>query len=142
MRVVPIFGSAAFVLTTLIFTMWWNDFRNHIDLWWVPGDFWTSYFSSSALIHGHLGSIYAQQDWGGVVTFPGLVVLLAPAVALGQSLHLLVGVPYTAVATPTIWLLLEPFDLLAGCLVLFSIDAVARGWASLSPGERSLSSPM
>jgi hypothetical protein len=52
---------------------------------------------------------------------------LTPAVALGQSLHLLVGVPYTAVATPTMWLLLEPFDLLAGCLVLCSIDAVARG---------------
>jgi len=34
--------------------------------------------------------------------------------------------PYTAVSTPTTWLVLEPFDLLAASIVLFSLDAVAR----------------
>jgi hypothetical protein len=41
-------------------------------------------------------------------------------------MHLWIGTPYTAVSTPTTWLVLEPFDLLAGCAALFSIDTVAR----------------
>ena len=55
-----------------------------------------------------------------------MIVLLSPAVALAQALHLSIGMPYTAVSTPTAWLVLEPFDLLAGCIALFAVDAVAR----------------
>jgi hypothetical protein len=47
-------------------------------------------------------------------------------VALAHALHLSIGVPYTAITTPTSWLMLEPFDLLAACTALFAVDAVAR----------------
>jgi hypothetical protein len=123
-RVVPVLGSAVFIVIAVSYGLWWDPVVHHVDAWWVPGDFWLNYFSTSALIHGHLGTVYAPPT--GVVTFPGVLVLLAPAVALSQSLHLSIGMPFSAVSTPTSWLVLEPFDLLAASLALFSLDAVAR----------------
>jgi hypothetical protein len=111
-------------LIAVTYTMWWYPVVHHFPLWLVAGDCWETFFSANALIHGHIGSIYGRPD--GLIAFPGIVVLLAPAVALCQALHLPIGIPFSAVSTPTAWLLLEPFDLLAGSLVLFSVDAVAR----------------
>jgi hypothetical protein len=51
---------------------------------------------------------------------------MAPEVALSQALHLQPGMPLTAVTTPLSWLVLGPVDLVAGCFVLFPLDALAR----------------
>lgn len=124
LRIVPLAGTFAFVIIAVNYSIWWLPVVHHTDAWWVPGDFWHTYFATSAFAHGHWGAVYEARN--GIITFPGLLVLLSPAVALAQALHLSVGMPYTPVSTPTAWLVLEPFDLLAGCCVLFSVDAVAR----------------
>ncbi|MFZ0667100.1 MAG: hypothetical protein WAM97_15210 [Acidimicrobiales bacterium] len=121
---IPAAASAAFALIAVTYTVWWYPVVYHLNIWPVPGDCWTSYFAASALIHGHLGRIYGRQN--GLIAFPGIAVVLAPSVAISRGLHLWIGAPYTAVSTPTAWLALEPIDLLAGCLALFSFDAVAR----------------
>ncbi|HXR27812.1 MAG TPA: hypothetical protein VN771_08095, partial [Candidatus Baltobacteraceae bacterium] len=134
-RAVPLIGSLIFAVVVVNFTLWWDPVTNHVDAWWVPGDFWHTFFTTSAFVHGHWGAVYDAQT--GLIAFPGVLVMLSPAVALAQALHLSIGVPYTAVSTPTAWLVVEPFDLLAGCTVLFAIDAVARR-LEVSARRRSL----
>jgi hypothetical protein len=124
LRAVPLLGSAVFVVVVTLYVLWWLPVVNHVDAWWIPGDFWIDYFGTSALIHGQWATMYAAHTQ--LKTIPGVLVLLSPAVALGQILHLPLGMPYTAVSTPTTWLVLEPFDLAAGCAALISVDAVAR----------------
>lgn len=121
---VPMLGSALFALVAVNYALWWNPVVHHVDAWWVPGDFWIDYFGTSALVHGHWSAMYAMHT--GLDVPPGILVVLAPAVALGQLLHLSIGMPYTAVSTPTTWLLLEPFAVSSGCVALFATDALAR----------------
>jgi hypothetical protein len=124
LRAVPLVGSVAFVVIAVNYALWWDPLVHHVDAWWVPSDFYINYFATSAFVHGHWGAIYAGHT--GFISFPGVIALLAPAVAMAQALHLSLGVPYTAVSTPTTWLVLEPIALLAGTMALFSVDAVAR----------------
>jgi len=60
------------------------------------------------------------------VPFPGALVLRAPAVALCLAAHLPAGIPYRALSEPTSWLVIGPWSMLAGTMVLFAADSVAR----------------
>jgi hypothetical protein len=112
------------VFVAVTYALWWGPAIHHSGGWWIPSDIYISYFPTNALIHGHLASVYKPNS--GLVTFPGILVLLAPAVALVNALHLSVGSSLAAVNAPGMWFALEPFNLLAGCAALFSVDALAR----------------
>ena len=123
-RTIPLLGSAVFAVVAVNYALWWVPTVNHVDSWWVPGDFWINYFGASAFVHGHWATMYALHT--RLNTLPGVFVLLSPAVLIAQALHLSLGAPYTAISTPTTWLALEPCALLAASVVLFSLDALAR----------------
>jgi hypothetical protein len=91
--------------------------------WYVPGDLWGTQLAAAAVAHLRLGAVYGPGT--GLITFPGIAVLLAPAVSLAQALGLPVqhGGPVT---WPTGWLPLLGASLLVSLPALFGADALAR----------------
>jgi len=123
-RAVPLVGAGVFSVAVVNYSLWWWPVVHHVDAWWVPGDFWATWFAGKAFVGGHWAALYGGHS--RLTTLPGVLVVLAPVVALAQSLHLSVGAPYTAVSTPTAWLALEPVALAAAVVALCALDALAR----------------
>ncbi|MHB8219570.1 MAG: hypothetical protein ACYDHU_04510, partial [Acidimicrobiales bacterium] len=69
------------------------------------------------------GAVYSPAT--ALVTLPGILVVLAPAVALSGAFHLSVVHP-GVVTFPTGWLLVEVASIAAGLPVLFASDRLAR----------------
>jgi hypothetical protein len=113
---------------TLVFGMnyslYWGNHVQHAGRWDVPGDLWFTLQSSTALVHGHLGAVYSPTDH--LITFPGILLVLAPAAALVSALHLPIGLPFTAITYPTAWVVAGPYEILVGSSALFALDAVAE----------------
>jgi hypothetical protein len=123
-RAVPLAGSAFFFVVVANYVLWWIPLTRHFNAWWVPGDFWPTYFATNAFVSGHWSSVYASHN--GFLLFPGILVVLSPLVSLAQHLHMSIGLPYTAISNPTAWLVVMPADIAAGCVFLFAADALAR----------------
>ena len=75
---------------------------------------------------GYLGGVYSAG--AGLVTFPGILLLLAPVAMLTGALGLTESFP-RFVLHPTAWLLLGPFEILLSSVALFAMDALAERWA-------------
>ncbi len=148
----PIFVSVAYFGLGLAYWFRWGPIVRHTpSLWLSPGDLWQTYQSSSALAHGHIGSIYGS----GFLAFPGIVILLAPLGALANRFgsrfveisnhgHPYVGLQYLQVhGTPIqsavisagskvyavhqqAFLFLGPVALILSCFALFALDALAQ----------------
>lgn len=94
--------------------------------WYAPGDLWGTAVAASRYLHGHFGTVYSPQT--GLVTLPGVLVVLAPAVALLGLLHLPLTPVGASGVVPGGWPLLEAVSLLAAVPVLFAADALAARW--------------
>lgn len=93
------------------------------SFWTVPSDLWGAYRSAHFIGWGAPGSIYAAGT--SLVTFPGILWLLAPVAMVTGALGLTEGFPRT-VPHPTAWLVLGPWEILLSSSALFASDALAQ----------------
>ena len=119
----PLVTTAVMVALGMVFMFYWNPLVHHIQLWAVGDDLWGMYRGAQYVSWGSIGQIYTPSD--GIVTFPGMPILLAPAAVLAAKLHLSAtfGV---VLAKPTAALVLQPLEVLLSSTVVFAADALAE----------------
>ena len=92
--------------------------------WWItPGDLWGTLRATQYVVWGYFGGVYTTG--APLVVFPGILLILAPAVWLSQTLGLNFSYPF-AIPNPTAWLIIGPYEMLIGSLPLFALDALAK----------------
>jgi len=101
----------------------WGPLVLHRAAWLTPGDMWSTFRAAHWVAWGDFGGVYASGTQ--LVSFPGLLLLLAPMAALTGSLGLSENLPFT-LAHPGAWVLLGPYEVLLGSLSLFAFDALAQ----------------
>ncbi len=119
----PLVASALVVVSALVYSVAWGPLVQHLSYWIVPADLWGTFRSAHYVAWGDIGDVYAVQT--GLVTFPGISVLLAPVAWLSSHFALTEAIPPFPVPHPQAWLLLGPVELLAGSVVLFPLDRIA-----------------
>lgn len=100
---------ASFVLPAL--------FRDHA--WSTPGDAWWTVRSTQWVSDGAIGTVYQADPF--FLPLPGLLILLAPIVALGDHLGLVTGLPIH-LSYPSMWLLVGPAFFVLGSTCLLGLD--------------------
>jgi hypothetical protein len=139
-RMWPILITVSLLLVGMAFTLWWNVVVRHVTGWVTPGDLWGTYRSAHYIAWGDIGDVFGRET--GLVTLPGISLVLAPIAALTYGLGLTESLPYQ-IAHPTAWLLLGPAEILIGAIVLFPLDRLAqtlgvsrarRAWLTLAEG--------
>jgi len=127
-RAAPLTASTTVVLLSCGFVPWWSRLTgpNGARGWYVPGDLWGTQLAAWEYLHGHVGAVYSPAT--ALVTLPGILVVLAPAVALAGALHLPVlhAGGHTVVSYPTGWVLVEAASIAAGLPLLFATDGLAE----------------
>ncbi len=102
----------------------WDALVHHSHSWAVGGDLWGIFRGAHYVGWGYLGGIYTNGN--GIVTFPGICVILAPIAMLTEKLNLSESFSPFFLARPTAALLLVPFELLLASSVMFAADALAE----------------
>lgn len=159
--------SVAFCALGLVYFFAWGSIGHHASSLWIsPQDLWITYFASSQLAHGHIGSIY--QSNVSFVEFPGILIALAPLGALSNVFHTSVlevtrsgvipaqgislraaNVPFlnaqefhfngaTYVSHPQWVTFVDPYALLLSCTALFACDALAERLQVTKPRRTAL----
>jgi hypothetical protein len=109
-------------VATLAYTLLWGPLFGHAD-WITPGDLWGTFHTAQMVSWGDIGDVYSVG--GGLVSLPGISIVLAPAALLINHLHLSIGFPY-GLAHPTGWLVLGPYEAVVGAVVLVPLDSLAE----------------
>ncbi|MGO9030073.1 MAG: hypothetical protein ACLQOZ_15775 [Acidimicrobiales bacterium] len=125
-RRVPIIWSGVFIGLGLVYLLAYGPLIAHSSVWETGGDLWGIFRAAHYVGWGFLGGIYDPST--GVVTFPGMPVLLAPVAMLSGALGLSESAPSDLLAHPAAALLLQPVELLLGCTVLFAVNSLAVGF--------------
>ncbi|HXR54343.1 MAG TPA: hypothetical protein VN793_04775 [Acidimicrobiales bacterium] len=112
----------ATIATTMAYTLLWGPLFGHPD-WITPGDLWGTFHTSQFVAWGDIGDVYSTG--GGLVSLPGISVVLAPVALLVNLLHLSIGFPF-GIPHPAAWLVLGPYQAAVGALVLLPLDALAE----------------
>ena len=125
-RWVPITLVALSVVTGMAYSLWWGQVVQHHTrhpYWITPGDFWATVRAAHFVGWHDLGGVYSAT--GVVVTFPGILVLLAPLVMLGARLGLSESYPFL-LPHPSSWLLYGPVEIALAGFALLGLDALAE----------------
>ena len=122
-RAWPLAVTVAFVVTGMAYSLFWAPVVRHHPYWIDPGDLWATYRSAHYVGWGDLGGVYGAGT--GLVTFPGILLLLAPVAMLTGALGLTETFP-KFLAHPTAWLVLGPYEFLLSAVALFACDALAE----------------
>jgi hypothetical protein len=120
----PLILTSMMLATGFAFMCAWNPAVHHVNSWNIGGDLWGIFRGAHYVGWGFLGGIYTPSN--GIITFPGMSVLLAPVAMLSDKLHLTESDSLFAVARPTAALILQPIELLAASTVVFATDALAE----------------
>ncbi len=131
---VPIAVSVVGVVLGMAYSLFWAPLVRHTTVWITPPDFWATYRAAHYVGWGDFGGIYGAH--AGLVTFPGIVVVLAPCAILTGALGLLESYPLV-LPHPSAWLVSGPIELLMGSVALFGADALAAR-LGLSRGRRAV----
>ncbi len=131
-RVGPLAVTVAFVVTGMAYSLFWAPVVRHVPYWIEPGDIWATFRGAHYVGWGDLGGIYGSG--AGLVTFPGILLALAPVAMLSGGLGLSESFP-KYLTHPTAWLVLGPYEMILSALALFAGDAVAER-LGVSPGRR------
>jgi hypothetical protein len=118
----PLIAMVAILITGMAYSFWWPQIWYHVDVWATPGDLWSTFRDAHWIGWGSEGAIYGTKT--GLVTFPGIAVLLTPLAMLQNPLHLTASYP-VFLPKPTEWYLLGPVELLLGGFVLFPLNILA-----------------
>lgn len=120
--------SAAIALVTagalMAYTVWWMPVVHGVHRWNVGGDIWLLTQPGRFVAYGAFGYLYSAV--GGFYALPLSAILVAPAVRLADHLHLIEGYPFS-VAHPTAWLIVGPWEMLAGVPALHAARRLAAG---------------
>ncbi len=122
-RRAPAFVATGLVVTVgMVFFFSWGPISNSkCGCWVAPEDIWGAVRSAHFVLWGYYGGIYAAGTQ--LVTFPGYLLTLLPAVSLSTGLKL--AEPYPLVIRyPSAWLVIGPYTMALGSVVLFALD----GW--------------
>jgi hypothetical protein len=122
-RAWPVVLTVASVATGMAFGLLWAPLTGHGALWVPPGDIWSTYRGAHFVGWGDLGGIYGAGT--RLVSFPGILFVLAPVAMLTSALGMTESFPMT-LAHPSAWLVLGPVEILVACVALFSLDALAE----------------
>jgi hypothetical protein len=118
-------AAAAVLVTGMAYMLAFEHFYYHSKHWsWeTGGDLWGIFRGAHFVGWGYLGGVYSGN---GVVSFPGMEVLLAPVAMLSGALHLSESFSPDFLPRPTAALLLQPVELLLAGTVIFATDALAE----------------
>jgi hypothetical protein len=122
-RVWPMAGTVTLVTLGMAYSLFWAPVVRHHPYWMQSGDLWSTYRDAHYVGWGYLGGIYSAGT--ALISFPGIVLALAPVAMLTGALGLTEGFP-KFVAKPGAWLLLGPYTLLLSAVALFACDALAE----------------
>jgi hypothetical protein len=134
-RMVPIVCMVAIVATTMAYSLLWGPLVAH-SAWITPDDIWGTFRTAQFVAWGDIGDVYSSG--GALVSLPGISVALAPAAFLVNHLGLAVGFPF-AIAHPTAWWVLGPYEAALGAIVLIPLDTLAEE-LGIGRGARTTSS--
>ena len=116
--------SWLFTTVSLAFTFLWGPVVRHQALWVVPGDIWSTFRGAHMVAWGNIGGIYSPDY--GLLTFPAVVVVLAPVAIVTGHFGLTESIGALTVTHPSAWLWLGPATLLLGASCLVAFDAMAE----------------
>lgn len=133
-RRVPLALAGISLVVGMVFMFAWNPVVAHSRIWYMGDDVWGIYRGAHFITWGYVGGIYEQSN--GIVSFPGMPVLLAPVAMLTSALHLSESFPPFILARPTAALILQPVELLLASSVIFSCDALSER-LNLARGRRA-----
>ncbi len=133
-RRTPALVSLAMLVTGMAAMFTWNQLWHHQGGWAVGGDLWGILRGAHYIAWGLPAGVYSSDN--GVVSFPGLELLLTPVAMLSSALHLSESFGPFMLPYPTSALLLMPVVLLLGATTLFAVDALAE-WFELARGRRA-----
>ncbi len=122
-RVIPLVAAAVLLVVGVNVGIEWNPLHGSMGFAGAF-DVWRSYGVTDQILNGHLAQVYSTSS--GLIGLPGALLVLVPAVALSQSLHLSVGGSLSIVQAPTAWPVMELWVLLLSASVLFAADALSR----------------
>lgn len=123
-RVAPVVVATVMLATGLAFVFFWPPVVDHVHVWFTQWDVWGVFRGAHYVAWGYLGGIY--NDETGIVTLPGMPVLLAPVAMLSDVFHLTSSTGTTLLAHPTADYVLMPAELLLAATVVFAADALAE----------------
>ncbi|MCL4422627.1 MAG: hypothetical protein M1115_05600 [Actinobacteria bacterium] len=122
-RRAPLACSALFILSAFAYFFFWGPVVEHRNVWIPPGDIWGTIHAAHYVAWGDLGQVYTAGT--GLVTFPGILIVIAPLASLSSALGLAESFPFFLPRT-TSWLLYGPFLYALACSALFALDSLAR----------------
>lgn len=131
----PLLATGLTLVLAMWYSLYWGEVVQHRPQWEVPGDLWFTIRSSQAFLHANWAAVYGAHN--NLVTFPGVLVVMAPAAAVVSALHLALGLPVTMVTYPSAWAVAGPYEIVVGSSALFALDAVAERLGT-PPGRRAL----
>jgi len=111
------------LVTGMAYTLWWAPVVRHHDYWVVPVDIWGAYRSAHMIGWGALGNVYGAGT--GIITFPGILLLLTPLALITGALGMSESFP-VSLAHPSAWLVLGPYEIVISSSALFACDALAE----------------
>jgi len=123
-RLPPLLATAAMLVSSLVFSLWWNVHIDHATVWYEPADLWRTMLAAVRLDHGQLSGLYTNGT--NLVSFPGAAVLLAPAAAVISAMHAPLGPPIGTITDTDAWLVALPYIVVVSTSVLFAADRLAR----------------
>ena len=115
--------AAVVVVVGILYTFFWDLLVYGNSSWVDPSDMWGVFRGAHYVGWGYLGGVYNQDT--GMVTFPGIAVLLAPAAVVSDWLHLSASIPLYALPHPTAQLLVSPLEIVFASTAVVGADALA-----------------
>ena len=119
----PIAVTVAMVGLQSAYSLFWDPVVRHYHGWVYPADIWGAIRSAHFIAWGDLGAVYSAGT--GLITFPGILLLLAPVAMLTASFGLTESFPFYP-PHPTAWLVFGPYEVLISCSVLFACNSLAQ----------------
>ncbi len=120
----PLVASSLMLALGVLYLLGWGPWVLHVSGWTTGGDLWGIFRGAHYVGWGYLGGVYDGST--GVVSFPGMEILLAPVAMLSGALHLSESFPPFFVAHPTAALVLAPIEMALASTAVFAADGLAE----------------
>jgi hypothetical protein len=121
------------VAAGMLYMFMWDGLVHHVGSWATGGDLWGIFRGAHYVGWGLFGGIYTPSN--GVISFPGMEILLAPVALLSSAMHLTESDPFTTISRPTAALILQPLEVLLAGTVVFAADAMGK-WLKIGSRRR------
>ena len=122
-RGAPIVASVGLSVVAWAYMLEWGPLVRHVRYWIIPGDIWGTYRAAHYVGWGYIGGIYGNGS--GLITYPGIAVVLAPVAMLTSALHLADSASPVFLSRPTSWYYLGNADLLLGVTTIFAANRLS-----------------